>query len=51
MDSSKIKGKLNYTSFGWEVLDNSFNPLYIPEATHYQLCYYIASLGVSFNLI
>lgn len=41
---------INYTSQGWLVIDDAYNPLYLKEATHYQLCYYISSLYTSFNL-
>ena len=43
---------MNYTfDLGiWEVKDDNYNPMYLLEAFHYQLCYYIAESDVVFNL-
>eukprot|EP00347_Sterkiella_histriomuscorum_P007679 403347989 len=35
---------------GWQVLNDTLNPLYLPEGKHYQLCYYDSSFDDSFNM-
>ena len=47
-----ILANMNYTyALGiWQVTNDSFNPMYLLEGYHYQLCYYIAKEDAVFNL-
>ncbi len=49
---TKVLAKMNYTydKSLWEVKDDKYNPMYLPEGFHYQQCYFINSADVVFNL-
>lgn len=50
--SEEILAKINYTSvtLGWEAKDDTLHPLNLKEGIHYQICYYISTDKVVFNM-